>query len=256
MPWRRRQAHSVTCRLISRPFIHVWCTLFSSQSPAALKVLCTFHLKHAHFLEVTSLESLVAGHNFTDGQSRLRYSHSMVILTWHGATYQMSILSQLRNSELGLPHFVQGFFRDDRLYRYLNVYPLKGLCEGSLIHSNHRADRIPPVHRLSVELLAENFRHYVQNVDESQPSLSLCVRPFSQTTPFHLGQVCYYWRAIANLLSPWEISGSHYSSVHRGLNISLSLGCGCIVRRRTLFPSGSSSFIVPVIQSYKRPMKY
>jgi hypothetical protein len=108
----------------------------------------------------------------------------------------MSILSQLQNSQPALPHSVQGFFGDDRLYRYLNVYPLKGLCEGSLIHSNHHADRIPPIHRLPVELLAEIFKHYLQIVDRSQPSLSLCIRPRSQVTPFRLGWVCYYWRSI------------------------------------------------------------
>jgi F-box-like len=108
----------------------------------------------------------------------------------------MTILSQLRNSEPGLPHPLQGLFGDDRLYHYLNVYPLKGLCEGSLIRSNGRAERVPPIHKLPVELLAEIFRHYLQIVDHSQPSLSLCIRPYSQVTPFRLGQVCYYWRSV------------------------------------------------------------
>ena len=109
----------------------------------------------------------------------------------------MTTVSHLRNSELGLPRFLPGLFRDDRLYRYLKVYPIKNLCEGSHIHSNRRAEHIPPVHRLPVELLAEIFRHYLQIVDYSQPPLSLCIKPYSQTTPFRLGQVCCYWRSIA-----------------------------------------------------------
>src|ERR1700733_12077892 len=109
----------------------------------------------------------------------------------------MTILSQLQNSGPGLPLLVQGFFKDDRLYRYLNVYPLKGLSEGSLICANRQPECIPPVHRLPVELLAEVFRHYVQTVDHSRPSHSLCVQPHSQMTPFPLGQVCYYWRSIS-----------------------------------------------------------
>lgn len=110
----------------------------------------------------------------------------------------MSIGSQLRDSESrsGLPHSAQGFSGDDRLYQCLNVHPLNGSCEGSLIHSNHHVDHIPPIHRLPVELLAKIFRHYMQSVDYSQPSPSLRIRPASQTTPFHLGHVCYYWRSI------------------------------------------------------------
>lgn len=106
----------------------------------------------------------------------------------------MNILSQLRNSVPGLPHSVQGLFRDDRLYRYLNVYPLKGLCKG---RTDNHAERAPPIHTLPVELLAEIFRHYVQIVDYSQPSHSLSVQPYSQTTPFLLAEVCYYWRSVA-----------------------------------------------------------
>ena len=108
----------------------------------------------------------------------------------------MTILSQLQNSGHGLPQLVQGFFKDDRLYRYLNVYPLKGLSEGSVICANRQPERVPPVHRLPVELLAEVFRQYVQTVDHSRPSRSLCTQPHSQMTPFPLGQVCYYWRSI------------------------------------------------------------
>ena len=108
----------------------------------------------------------------------------------------MTIVSHLRHSEPGLPHSVRGLFRDDCLSRYLNIYPMKYLCEGSSILSNRHAEHIPPIHRLPVELLAEIFRDYLQIVDYSQSSLSLCIKPYSQTTPFCLGQVCSYWRSL------------------------------------------------------------
>jgi hypothetical protein len=103
----------------------------------------------------------------------------------------MSILSQLHES--GVSRSINGFFQDDRLYRYLNIHPS---CGGKIIHSDHRAEYVPPIHWLPVELLAEIFQHYLHIVDRSQTSFSLSVQPHSQTTPFLLGQVCYYWRSI------------------------------------------------------------
>jgi hypothetical protein len=107
----------------------------------------------------------------------------------------MKALPPLCTYEPGLWHSIYVFFRDDILYRYLNVYPMKHLCEGNILHSNH-VEYVPPIHRLPVELLAEIFRHYVQIVDHPRASLSLSVRPHSQITPFLLGEVCDHWKRI------------------------------------------------------------
>jgi hypothetical protein len=101
-------------------------------------------------------------------------------------------------------HSIYAFFRDDILYRYLNVYPMTHLREGNVVHSNS-VEYVPPIHRLPVELLAQIFRHYVQIVDRPRASLSLSVRPHSQTTPFLLGEVCYYWRSITTSMGDlWQ----------------------------------------------------
>jgi F-box-like len=125
----------------------------------------------------------------------------------------MSILSLLQNVEPGLPHLSwHGFFREDSLYHYLNIYPLKGLRVGT----HHK---IPPIHRLPIELLAEIFRHSLQSVDHSKPSPSLCIKPYSRTTPFFLGQVCSHWRNIT--LSTGDLWQSIFISPPRLQNIPL-----------------------------------
>jgi F-box-like len=132
----------------------------------------------------------------------------------------MSILSLLQESEPDWPHLVKRMFRDDRLYRYLNVYPLKGLSVGSLSLSNHNANlKRALIYRLPTELLIEIFRHTLQVVDQSRPSPSLCIKPYSRTTPFFLGQICSHWRTIT--LSTGDLWQSIFISPPRWEHIPL-----------------------------------
>lgn len=107
---------------------------------------------------------------------------------------QMTILSQLQNRHSYVAWLYNRLFRNDHhLYRYLNARSLTGPWDGSPVRSNHYSHLI---YWLPVELWVEIFSHCIQTTDRSRWSSSLCVQPFSQTTPFYLGQVCHHWRSI------------------------------------------------------------
>ncbi|KAF9457735.1 hypothetical protein BDZ94DRAFT_191694 [Collybia nuda] len=100
--------------------------------------------------------------------------------------------------------FQDGFFNhalrllgQERIFRYLGVYPNEGLPNSLLTIRNQLAGQTPPIHRIPVEILGEIFTHYtysVRHVEDKIPLLS--AGPACDGNPFILGQVCGLWRHI------------------------------------------------------------